>query len=101
MIDEEYINRIGKIMKPYWESRFGPAKLSTCCEPSGLWYGFEINGKTIIGCHPDELEDGVWFYDGNVFTGAHDLFGLDKHSFKIAMRKYLNETYNLNLKQVI
>ena len=88
-------------MKPYWESKLGNTKLGTCCESSGIWYGLKVNGKTIIGCPVEDINDGVWYYDGSIFDGGEAFFSLDRNSFNILMRNYINETYNLNLNQVI
>ena len=100
MTNKEYVNHLTKVMKPYWESIFSHTKLEEYLESSGIWFGFGVNGKTIIGCPANVLEDGIWYYNGGDFIGGADLFCLDKNGFRLAMQKYLNETYNLNIKQI-
>lgn len=100
---------IDKLMKPYWDEKFDNTYLGDFYkENSGWrddWYGVIIKktDKLIVGCSikdKDWWDDVTWFYDGKIFLNGDILFGLGKHQFNMAMLRYINKKYNLNVKQV-
>ena len=98
---------IDKLMKSYWDERFNDAYLGDFCGKgegwNDDWYGVVMKKtdgteKLIMG-HISGNDD-TWFYDGKIFLNGHILFGLGKHQFNMAMLRYINKKYNLNVKQV-
>ena len=98
---------IDKLMKPYWDEKFDNTYLGNFYkENSGWrddWYGVVMKKtdgteKLIMG-HISGNDD-TWFYDGKIFLNGDILFGLGKHQFNMAMLRYINKKYNLNVKQV-
>jgi hypothetical protein len=93
--------QLDKVMKPYWELRFESAELKYFNEYNDPWYGFVLNNDILVGCPTKDLSDGTWFYAGIDFAGGADLFGLDISGFRLAMVRYLNKTYNLDIKSIL
>ena len=99
---------IDKLMKPYWDEKFDNTYLGDFCGKgegwNDDWYGVVMKKtdgteKLIVG-HISGNDDGLWFYDGKIFLNGDILFGLGKHQFNMAMLRYINKKYNLNVKQV-
>jgi hypothetical protein len=93
--------QLDKVMKPYWESKFDSTELRELNGNEDDWFGFILNNDIIVGCPTKDLSDGTWFYSGSNFVGGADLFGLDISGFRLAMVRYLNKTYNLNIKSIL
>ena len=73
---------LDKVMKPYW-------------------FGFVLNNDVLVGCPVEDLSSGSWFYGGSDFIGGKDIFDITKGNFLSAMRRYLNKTYNVDIKSII
>ena len=93
--------QLDKVMKPYWESKFDSTELKYFNEYKDPWFGFVLNNSILFGCVVEDLSIGTWFYGGSDFIGGKDIFDITKGNFLSAMRRYLNKTYNVDIKSII
>jgi hypothetical protein len=92
---------LDKLMKPYWESKFDSTELGYFNEYKDPWFGFVLNNEILVGCPVDDLSSGGWFYAGLDFAGGDDMFDVTRKEFLSAMVRYLNKTYNVDIKSII
>lgn len=93
--------QLDKVMKPYWESKFDSTELRELNGNEDDWLGFILNNDIIVGCPTKDLSDGTWFYSGSNFVGGADLFDVTRNEFLSLMVRYLNKTYNVDIKSII
>jgi hypothetical protein len=93
--------QLDKVMKPYWDLQFGNIELKFFDVSESRWFGFRIDDSIICGCPEEDIASGDWYYSLPYFKGGMELFDLTPSEFLQAMRRYLNETYNLEIKRIM
>ena len=93
--------QLDKVMKPYWKSKFDSTELREFNGNEDDWFGFILNNDIMVGCPTKDLSVGTWFYSGSNFVGGPDIFGITNGNFSSAMTRYLNKTYNLDIKSIL
>ncbi len=98
--------QIDKIMKPYWIEKFNGCELyeSPLDSSSDIWYGLHNQkGEMVIGTikNAPHYDEDVWYYDGIFFDKQYSFFDLTISEFNRAMSRYLTNTYNLKIKELM
>lgn len=98
--------QIDKIMKPYWIEKFNGCVLdeNSIDSATDIWYGlYNEKGELVVGTikNAPKYDDDVWYYDGIFFDKQYSFFDLTISEFNRAMSRYLTNTYNLKIKELM
>lgn len=93
--------QLDKVMKPYWELRFGDVELKLFNVDKGRWFGLSEDDGIICGCPEEDIRYRDWYYSSTYFNGGKELFDVALNEFLHAMKRYLNTTYNLNIETIV
>lgn len=93
--------QLDRVMKPYWDEKFQNSKLEIIKAHHEDWFGFvdPPTGEIILG-RPADASDDKWYSWGGYFIGGSELFGLSDVEFRKALLRYINKSYNLNIRKI-
>jgi hypothetical protein len=95
---------IDKMMKPYWDSKFNGTYIGSKILGDNHWNGLMMdygngNEDIVIG-HSDD-DRYAWYYDGTVFNNHFGYFNVTLLEFNHSMKRYLTNTYHLEIKSIL